>query len=397
MSLKNILVPLSLERFSAEYWGEKPLHVKRDEPDFYDSIFNLNEIDRCFQDKQLPAHFFRVAKAGEQYRPEQWAYLETRRDFNAIHLVDRAKLFALYAQGASIIMGSAEEKFPKLAEFCNNLQLETQFRVQANVYMTPENSQGLDRHFDTHDVFILQISGRKTWQLFDTPIKSPVLEQSFVSQELKDSLLSKKVELYAGDALYVPRGLVHQACTDDHSSTHITLGLHNKRALDVFDLLKKRAINDQNFRVSVPLNGTTKEHKEHFFKHLSEKLRQMIDDTDLNELFSEEQASFCNDVFNVRHGHYSSLLALSQLSSQSVVSRIESARVSLQNIEDKIEISSNNQSFSFPSYLLPAVEQAIGFSKPFKVNEVKGLLTESGKLHLIKQLIQLGLLKIEAE
>ena len=34
-----------------------------------------------------------------------------------------------------------------------------EFELQVNAYLTPPDSRGFNKHFDTHDVFVLQILG----------------------------------------------------------------------------------------------------------------------------------------------------------------------------------------------------------------------------------------------
>ena len=35
--------------------------------------------------------------------------------------------------------------------------------MQINAYITPPENQGFAAHYDTHDVFVLQVSGSKRW------------------------------------------------------------------------------------------------------------------------------------------------------------------------------------------------------------------------------------------
>ena len=45
--------------------------------------------------------------------------------------------------------------------------------VQINAYITPPQNRGFAAHYDVHDVFVLQIAGRKTWRIHE-----PVLDRS---------------------------------------------------------------------------------------------------------------------------------------------------------------------------------------------------------------------------
>ena len=84
---------------------------------------------------------------------------------------------------------------------------------------------GLAPHFDDHDAFILQLEGSKEWRLYGFAAEQPLRGRHF---DIDASLLgepSQTLCLEAGDLLYVPRGLVHQAHATDTSSLHLTLGV----------------------------------------------------------------------------------------------------------------------------------------------------------------------------
>jgi hypothetical protein len=50
--------------------------------------------------------------------------------------------------------------------------------VQVNAYLTPPASRGLGVHHDTHDVFVLQVHGRKLWQVWDAAVPFPLGHQT---------------------------------------------------------------------------------------------------------------------------------------------------------------------------------------------------------------------------
>jgi len=98
--------------------------------------------------------------------------------------------------------------------------------VQLNGYLTPPGSRGNDVHFDDHDVIVLQLQGQKRWTLYDDrPVSLPVLPHRRVLDpaELHQP---RPLLLEAGDVLYIPRGVPHEACTGEAASLHVSIGLH---------------------------------------------------------------------------------------------------------------------------------------------------------------------------
>ncbi len=88
--------------------------------------------------------------------------------------VDLPRLLARHDDGASLVVSQFHEIHPPLARFCRGLEKAFLHGVQANIYLTPPGAQGFRVHFDTHDVLVLQVSGRKAWRVWDAiPYAAP--------------------------------------------------------------------------------------------------------------------------------------------------------------------------------------------------------------------------------
>ena len=113
---------------------------------------------------------------------------------------------------------------PALAQLCVALGRRFSSRVQTNVYLTPPDAQGFAPHWDTHDVFVLQIGGTKRWTIYDTKVRLPLRGQRF-EPGTPPGDVSDEFELGPGSAVYLPRGLMHSARSTGEASLHVTLGL----------------------------------------------------------------------------------------------------------------------------------------------------------------------------
>ena len=106
--------------------------------------------------------------------------------------------------------------------------------VIGNMYLTPANEKALSPHYDAHDVFVLQVSGEKNWILYDDEnFKTPLLK-SFQPIFQREYLTgAREITLKAGDMMYIPRGVPHEAYTTNESSLHITLGVYSTQWIDL--------------------------------------------------------------------------------------------------------------------------------------------------------------------
>ncbi|CAJ1933696.1 unnamed protein product [Cylindrotheca closterium] len=105
-----------------------------------------------------------------------------------------------------------------------------------HLYLSKPESSALANHTDVTDIFVLQLSGAKEWILCDAdaPQFAHKLDRNlrgkldlcttYNAAEM-DSLRCERTILYPGDALYLPKHVVHSAqATPDGLSAHLTFG-----------------------------------------------------------------------------------------------------------------------------------------------------------------------------
>jgi lysine-specific demethylase/histidyl-hydroxylase NO66 len=171
-------------------------------------------------------------------------------------LADTEVIARRHAEGATVVLQSLHRLWPPVVRFCRELAAELGHPSQCNAYITPAgNAQGFAYHHDTHDVFVLQVSGRKRWAIHTPVVTLPTKGQPRSGAELvpdgQEPLID--TELAPGDALYLPRGYVHAAQTTDTSSVHLTVGVHPTTWYDVLCDLTTLAAEEPAFRHALPI------------------------------------------------------------------------------------------------------------------------------------------------
>lgn len=124
--------------------------------------------------------------------------------------------------------------------------------MQVNVYLTPPSSRGLDIHYDTHDVFVLQVSGVKHWAVYGEAIHYPLAHQKREGKITDPGEAQIDVELKPGDCLYIPRGFLHGAETVERESAHLTIGILSYTWRDVIGALMGDVDHQVFLRESLP-------------------------------------------------------------------------------------------------------------------------------------------------
>ena len=75
-------------------------------------------------------------------------------------------MYQLFCEGATIGLSYLDDVVPSLTLFCCTLEREFSFPFQTNAYLTLARAKGFKAHYDTHDVFVLQVVGSNQWTLY---------------------------------------------------------------------------------------------------------------------------------------------------------------------------------------------------------------------------------------
>lgn len=168
--------------------------------------------------------------------------------------VDLPRLLQRFDEGASLVVSQFHETHPPLADFCRGLERLFLHAVQSNIYLTPPAAQGFRTHFDTHDVLILQVEGRKRWRVWDGErIERPTRRTPWPGN--MDPIGEPNIVMMEpGDSLYIPRGVMHDAATEPgERSLHATIGfMEASWAQAIRMLLDEAELHDPVLRESLP-------------------------------------------------------------------------------------------------------------------------------------------------
>lgn len=245
--------------FATENWSRAPLLSRAEQlPASFDDLLSADDVDEMVAERGLRTPLFRTVRHGDPVTtPVRTVTAGGRR---LPDVVDADRLHAQHADGATLVLNALHRTHPPLARFCRALAAELGHPTQCNAYVTPGgHAQGFDHHHDTHDVFVLQVSGRKRWVVHEPVLRLPLPSQPRAGADLvpdgAEPLLD--VDLQAGDALYLPRGYVHAALTTDEHSVHLTVGVLSTTWHDVLADAVALAADDERFRAALPVDPRT--------------------------------------------------------------------------------------------------------------------------------------------
>ncbi len=177
---------VSKQTFLAEYWNKKPIVLKGAVPNFNDPI-DANELAGLAMEEVVESRI--VSRIDEQWQVEHGPFSE----FD--HLPETH--WSLLVQGVDRWVEEVSE-LRALVDFLPKWQID-----DVMVSFSTEKG-GVGAHLDQYNVFILQGSGKRRWQVGEVDTSLVQHEEATDLLQLKEFEISIDEILEPGDLLYIP-------------------------------------------------------------------------------------------------------------------------------------------------------------------------------------------------
>ncbi len=372
-TLSRLLSPSDPTVFFERYWAKEYVHLQRPGADRADWL-SLDDLDRLFQSELLPAAFFNVVAESARIPIEDWSR-EGTSDRGHHQTVDVERLFQCYRKGATLILNHAQRSIPRLSRACRLLTRELGCRVWTNVYITPPDSSGFTRHQDDHEVLILQILGSKLWTVYPNE-GAPV-----------------DLCLETGDLLYLPRSTAHSARSGDVASIHITLGMSPAYAFELVEELAAVAREHPAFQQIAPHACLGTPAMERFESEFAAKLTALMQETRVGGLLERRLAALGKNQGQGWPGRFADLVHLGDISPKTIVRLRPGILFIVREQDGLIEVHFAGRIVSMPAFLRVCVERITSEAR-FAIKDVPGLISDEGKVELVRSFVRVGLLEI---
>ncbi len=280
MEFEQLLAPLTRDRFLRDYWEQNLLH-QRGEPGRFAELFGWDALNRLIDNHRLTSPHIKLSQDGRTLEPER--FLSAPPGRGSVSRADPGRLVALLAGGASLILNTIDEIHPAMREVAECFRDAVKARAHVNLYAGWHTQKGFDLHWDAEEIFILQVSGRKRWQVYqptrpyslnrhDTPKPSGKPDWEGVLED--------------GDTLYLPRGWWHVAHPINQPSLHLTVGITPLHGLNMLNWLFEKMRSAPLLRQNLPSLKTPGEKAAHMAE-LRAAMSAMIHEGTLDEFLRE--------------------------------------------------------------------------------------------------------------
>lgn len=205
LSMKNkttLLGGLSINEFLREYWQKKPLLIRQAIPEFT-GLINPRQLIAlaCTPDAQARLVNCKRGKWHLHHGPFETA------DFSTLGKTQ----WTVLVQGVNHVL-------PQAADLLKRFSFIPHTRLDDLMVSYAPKDGGVGPHFDSYDVFLLQGSGHRRWQISEQPDRS--LIEGAPLKILQNFTPQHEWVLNPGDMLYLPPHWAHNGIAEDECMTY---------------------------------------------------------------------------------------------------------------------------------------------------------------------------------
>lgn len=279
INFNDIITPYSVQEFISKFWS-KEFTIFHGDKDRFKALLPWDILNKILEEHRLEDPRLRLAQNGKTIPASEYtSYSMSRRGTSVPRLIPKAFTEKLKS-GATLVIDAIEELYEPIRSL--SLSFESIFNetAQVNAYIGWGNTTGFDVHWDDHEVFILQVFGKKQWYIYGQTREHPLYKDIHV-----DNTEAPKVPLWEGilnpgETLYIPRGCWHNAIPCNEPSVHLTFGITNRTGLDFHNWLNEILVRDSFFRKDIPFMADQEAIKK-YFEEFKVKLSETLEDYSL--------------------------------------------------------------------------------------------------------------------
>ena len=386
LGLSRLLEPKSVEEFLRNDFQKRPFAIQGRDPDVYAGVLSLSQIERAIDTFDARDGACRLL-GGED--PGARRTVEGKGELREV--------LVAYGRGASINMSGLDRSCPTIGELRRRLVADFAShgialtdQGDSVVFITPANSQALKPHVDPDDLFVLQLEGRKRWNVYGW---DPFWRQG---QRAEPSPPALEVELEPGDLLYVPQHWIHAASASDDFSFHVTMGFrpaswstvleslathHLFGLAPLFEALPASAMSGSRL---------TPQGRDQFIVIMKELIGTPL----FRNVLERFQLKAGADA-KVRPGGITAVNRMRVIGGNTRCVLTGSA--SVRHLVDGVEIVTDEGKVKGPFAIEPALQWITEQANEFTVGSIGGSLSENAKVILARRLILEGVLEMRSE
>ncbi len=190
---------LSVDQFMTGYWHKKPCLFRQAIAGF-EPLCDLETIEEMASDEDIESRLI-------QQQGQNW--LLEKGPFEQLPSLDQ-KHWTVLIQGI-------DHHLPEAYDLLQRFRFLPDARLDDVMLSLASDQGGVGPHFDSYDVFLLQMHGTRKWRI--GPLVDPSLQEGMPLKILKNFQATEEFLLEPGDMLYLPPNYGHDGTAQGICST----------------------------------------------------------------------------------------------------------------------------------------------------------------------------------
>lgn len=243
-----LVSPIGRYTFTTDYQGTREW-IHHGDPHRFDSLLSWHALNTLIRDQRPAGHRFRLMKGGARL-PEETYHRTVHTLRGPLRQIDPALMLAELRGGATLAWDAIDQCHPPVRVMKQEIERALGTFAFVNVYASWGNESGTNGHWDDHDIFVLQLNGRKSWKVHPATRPWPLPDDD---PDIPPATYAQTLTLTSGSVLYLPRGWWHLATPVDEPSLHLTIGVLRPTNADLLGWLLNMARESELVRRDLPL------------------------------------------------------------------------------------------------------------------------------------------------
>ena len=187
------------------------------------SFFTVTDLQRLLNNPLLRPEWVHVKVDEDRVKLENACFYKTVQG-RELDFMDKEMLNNAINAGAAVVLEGIDILDAGVNEFVAQLDASLPcVMCNAEAFFSQQNNEAYDGHCDADDVLVIQLAGRKNWQLFQPQQRRYSDIQNLSDQQLGPVM--QEISMRPGDALYVRAGVPHRCITPGPFSLHMSFDL----------------------------------------------------------------------------------------------------------------------------------------------------------------------------
>jgi 50S ribosomal protein L16 3-hydroxylase len=190
---------LTTEQFMTEHWHVKPFLFRQAFPNF-EPLCDLDTIAEMASDEDIESRLIQYGKNG--WTLEQGPFDE---------------LPPMKKKAWTVLIQGIDHHLPEAYDLLQLFRFIPDARLDDVMLSLASDGGGVGPHYDSYDVFLLQMHGKRRWKI--GPLLNKELEEGVPLKILKEFEPTEEFVLEPGDMLYLPPNYGHDGIAEGTCST----------------------------------------------------------------------------------------------------------------------------------------------------------------------------------